>query len=239
MYIWTGIDYLGEPTPYPWPARSSYFGIVDLAGFPKDSFYMYKSEWTSKPVLHVFPHWNWEQGKAVDIWAYFNTEEVELFLNGKSLGAKRKSGDDLHVVWRVPYEPGTLKAIARTGGKALLTREIRTAEKPSKILLIADRKIIKADGTDLSFVTVKVIDENGTLVPNADNLIKFELSGEGFIAAVDNGSQTSHEPFKANYRKAFKGICLAIIQSKEKVGRITLKAASDGLAPASVIIKTK
>lgn len=239
MYIWTGFDYLGEPTPYPWPARSSYFGIIDLAGFPKDAYYMYQSEWTSMPVLHLFPHWNWKQGQTVDVWAYFNSDEVELFLNGKSLGTKRKSGDDLHVMWRVPFEPGTLKAVARTNGKVVLTQEVRTAGKPAKIVLIPDRKVIKADGSDLSFVTVKVVDENGTLVPDADNLVKFQLTGEGFIASVDNGSQTSHEPFKANYRKAFKGMCLAIIQSKSKVGRIVLNATSDGLAPASVVIEER
>lgn len=239
MYIWTGFDYLGEPTPYSWPARSSYFGIVDLAGFPKDVYYMYQSEWTSVPVLHLFPHWNWKPGQTVDVWAYFNTDEVELFLNGKSLGTKRKSGDDLHVVWRVPFEPGTLKAVARTNGKVILTQEVRTAGKSARIVLVPDRKIIKADGSDLSFVTVKVVDENGNLVPDAESLVRFQLTGEGFIAGVDNGSQISHEPFKASYRKAFHGMCLAIIQSKGKAGRIILNATSDGLAPASVVIEAK
>ena len=239
QFIWTGFDYLGEPTPYPWPARSSYFGIVDLAGFPKDAFYLYQSEWTSKPVLHIFPHWNWKNGDTVDIWAYFNSEEVELFLNGKSLGTKRKSGDDLHVMWRTLYEPGTLKAVARTKGKVVLTQEIRTAGPPAKIVLTADRRVIKADGRDLSFITITVVDESGTVVPSADNLIKFQFTGEGSIAAVDNGSQISHEPFKADYRKAFNGMCLAIIQSKGKAGRITLKANSEGLSAASIVIEAK
>jgi beta-galactosidase len=239
MYIWTGWDYLGEPTPYPWPARSSYFGIVDLAGFPKDSYYMYQSEWTNKPVLHLFPHWNWKPGDTVDVWAYFNTDEAELFMNGKSLGTKRKTGDDLHVMWRVKYEPGTLRVVGRTNGNVVLTREVRTAGRPARILLEADRKIIKADGDDLSFVTVRVADDKGVLVPNADNLIKFEVAGEGLVAAVDNGSQTSHEPFKADHRKAFNGICLAIVQSKEKAGTITLRASSEGLEGASVTIESK
>jgi beta-galactosidase len=239
MFIWTGFDYLGEPTPYPWPARSSYFGIVDLAGFPKDPYYMYQSEWTTKPVLHIFPHWNWQKGQTVDVWAYFNTDEVELFLNGRSLGTKRKVGDDLHVMWRIAFEPGTLKAVARTGGKVVLTQEVRTAGKPVKIVLLPDHKIIKADGSDLSFVTVKVVDENGTLVPDAANLIKFQLDGDGAIAGVDNGSQISHEPFKANYRKAFHGMCLAIVQSKGKAGRINLKAAAEGLQTASVMIEAR
>jgi beta-galactosidase len=239
QFIWTGWDYIGEPTPYLWPARSSYFGIIDLAGFPKDTFYMYQSEWTTKPVLHIFPHWNWKQGNPVDVWAYFNSDEVELFLNGKSLGTKRKSGEDLHVMWRVPFQPGTLKAISRRQGKVVLTREIRTAGQPARINLSPDHKVLKADGSDLSFVTVKVVDANGTVVPYADNLINFQLTGEGSIAAVDNGSQISHEPFKANYRKAFHGLALAIVQSKDRAGRITLKATADGLTPASVVIVSK
>jgi beta-galactosidase len=213
--------------------------MVDLAGFPKDSYYLYQSEWTNKPVLHVFPHWNWKKGDNVDVWAYFNSDEVELFLNGKSLGAKQKSGDDLHVMWRVPYEPGVLKAVARTRGRDVLTREVCTAGEAAKIVLTADRRVIKAGGDDLSFVTVEVVDKNGSLVPHADNLIKFHVAGEGLIAAVDNGSQTSHEPFKVDYRKAFNGMCLAIVQAKERAGRITLTATSEGLGTASVVIEAK
>jgi len=239
MYIWTGFDYLGEPTPYGWPSRSSYFGIVDLAGFPKDAYYMYQSEWTDKPVLHVFPHWNWNEGDTVDVWSYTNCEEVELFLNGASHGTKKKVGDDLHLMWRLTFAPGTLKAIGRTSGKEILTREINTAGAPAKIVLEADRNAIAADGLDLSFVTVEVLDETGTLVPHADNLINFEISGEGKIAAVDNGSQTSDEPFKANYRQAFNGLCLAVVQSLEKPGKITLKATSEGLQEAVIVIDAK
>lgn len=239
QFIWTGWDYIGEPTPYSWPARSSYFGIIDLAGFPKDVYYMYQSEWTSKPVLHIFPHWNWKQGDPVDVWAYFNGDEVELFLNGRSLGTKRKAGDDLHVMWRVPFEPGTLKAVSRSHGRVVLTQEVRTAGQPAKLMLIPDRKVIKADGSDLSFVTVKVVDANGTVVPGAENLVNFQLSGEGLIAGVDNGSQISHEPFKANHRKAFHGLALAIVQSKGKKGRIVMNATADGLASASVTIEAR
>jgi beta-galactosidase len=239
MYVWTGFDYLGEPTPYGWPSRSSYFGIVDLAGFPKDAYYMYQREWTDKPVLHVFPHWNWNEGDMIEVWAYTNCEEVELFLNDQSLGTKKKIGDDLHVQWRLPFAPGTLKAIGRTAGKEILTREIKTAGAPAKIVLEADRNVIAADGLDLSFVTVKVLDEEGTLAPRADNLINFEITGEGRIAGVDNGLQTSAEPFQANYRKAFNGLCLAVIQSAEKPGRITLKATSEGLQEAAIVIDAK
>jgi len=240
MFIWTGFDYLGEPTPYSWPSRSSYFGIIDLAGFPKDVYYMYQSEWTNKTVLHIFPYWNWEPGKVVDIWAYYNNaDEVELFLNGKSLGVKTKTGDDLHVMWHIPFEPGTLKAVSRKNGKVVLTKEIHTAGEPAKIELIADRKNIKANGKDLSFVTVKILDKNGNVVPNADNLVNFKINGEASIASVDNGDPVSHDPFKADYRKAFHGLALAIIQSKEKAGAITFIATGKGLQSATVVINSK
>ncbi len=234
MFIWTGFDYLGEPTPYSWPARSSYFGIVDLAGFPKDSYYFYQSEWTDKPVLHIFPHWNWNAGDTVDIWAYTNFEEVELFLNGPSLGTKQKTGDVCQLVWRVPFAPGKLKAIGRAAGQKALTREIKTAGKPDRIILEPDRNRIKADGLDLSFITVKVVDAEETLVPRADNLVQFEIQGEGKIVGVDNGLQTSHEPFEANQRKAFNGMCLVVLQSNGKAGSISLKATAEGLRSASV-----
>lgn len=237
LFIWTGFDYLGEPHPYPYPARSSYFGILDLAGFPKDVYYLYQSEWTNTPVLHLFPHWNWEKDKIVDVWAYYNqADEIELFLNDKSLGIKRKSGDDLHVMWRVPFAEGTLKAVSRKNGQTVLTRNIATAGKPSKIQLIADRTSIKADGRDLSFVTVKILDEKGNLVPNASHLVNFKIEGEGSITGVDNGYQASLEPFKANYRKAYNGLCLAIVQAKEKPSKITLKATSEGLQSAIIEI---
>jgi len=239
IFVWTGFDYLGEPLPYPWPARSSYFGIVDLAGFPKDSYYLYQSEWTNKPVLHLLPHWNWTKGKSVEVWAYYNhADEVELYLNGKSLGKKSKQGDDLHVQWNVNYESGTLKAVSRKNGKEILISEVKTAGAPAKIELFADRKNIKADGTDLSYVTVRVLDKDGNLVPNADNLVNFKIEGNGFIAGVDNGFQASLEPFKANYRKAFHGLCLAILQSTEKAGTVKLTATSKGLVSSSITINT-
>ena len=240
MFIWTGWDYLGEPTPFPWPAVSSYFGIIDLAGFPKDAFYFYQSEWTSTPVLHVFPHWNWKQGEKIDVVAYFNNaDEVELFLNGRSQGTKRKQGEDMRVFWRLAFEPGVVKAVSRKNGSVVLTKEVRTAEAPAKIVLTADRQTIKADGSDLSFVTVKVLDKNGTVVPAADNLINFEVTGPGSIAGVDNGNQISHESFKASQRKAFHGMALAIVQAKQKPGRIVLKATSPNLAAASIVLNAR
>lgn len=238
LFIWSGFDFLGEPVPYPWPARSSYYGLIDLAGFPKDSYYMYQSEWTTKPVLHIFPHWNWPKGKLVDVWAYYNNaDEVELFLNGRSLGVKKKEGDNLHLMWRVKYEPGTLLAISKLHGKTVLTRQIKTAGKPAKIKLTADRKTIDANGEALSFVTVEILDASGNPVPEADNLIDFSISGPGFIAGVDNGLQTSMESFKASHRKAFNGLCLAIIQSSGKEGKILLKASSKELEGASVLVE--
>ncbi|RYD78125.1 MAG: DUF4982 domain-containing protein, partial [Sphingobacteriales bacterium] len=239
LFVWTGFDYLGEPLPYPWPARSSYFGIVDLAGFPKDSYYMYQSEWTNKPVLHILPHWNWESGKSVEVWAYYNNaDEVELYLNGKSLGKRSKKDKDLHVLWNVDFEPGTLKAVSRKNGKEVLVKEVKTAGAAAKIELIADRKNIKANGTDLSFITVRVLDAAGNLVPNADHLVNFKVEGDGFIAGVDNGFQASLEPFKASYRKAFHGLCLAILQSTEQTGTIKLTASSAGLSSTSITINT-
>lgn len=237
MFIWTGFDYLGEPTPYGWPSRSSYFGIVDLAGFPKDSYYMYQSEWTNKPVLHIFPHWNWSHGKVIDVWAYYSqADEVELFLNGKSLGIKKKKEGEFHVQWRINYEPGTLRAVSRKSGKNVLVEEIKTAGEPFQIQLEADRTKIKSDGKDLSFVTVRVLDKDGNLVPNANNKIDFEVEGEGVLAAVDNGDPVSHESFRGNSRKAFNGLLLAIIQSAGKSGKINLKASSSGLQESKITL---
>ncbi len=240
MFIWTGFDYLGEPTPYVWPSRSSYFGVIDLAGFPKDVYYMYQSEWTDKPVLHIFPHWNWEIGKDVDIWAYYSqADEVELFLNNKSLGVKKKEGDDLHIMWRVPFQPGTLKAVSRKDGKEILVKEIKTAKEPAQISLNADRNTIKSDGVDLSFITVSILDKNGTLVPNTANNIEFEIEGPGKIVGVDNGDPTSHASFKASDRNAFYGKCLVIIQSLNKEGIIKLTANCKELAESTINISVK
>lgn len=231
MFVWTGFDYLGEPTPYRWPARSSYFGIIDLAGFPKDVYYMYQSEWTDRPVLHVFPHWNWQEGEPVDVWAYYNgADSVVLFLNGKSLGAGQKTSERLHASWRVPFEPGTLTAVSYSEGKELLSRSISTAGKPAKLGLTADRPVLKADGYDLAFVTVDVLDEQGVPVPDADNLITFSLEGPATIKAVDNGSPISHESFVAHERKAFHGKCLVVVQAGRQEGTITLTARSEAFA---------
>jgi beta-galactosidase len=239
LFVWSGFDFLGEPVPYQWPARSSYYGIVDLAGFPKDVYYLYQSEWTDKPVLHVFPHWNWKQGDMVDVWAYYNNaDEVELFLNGRSLGTRKKKADSLHVMWRVKFEAGILKAVSKKKGKIVLTKEIRTTGKPAKIQLIPDKKDISVTKDELSFITVRVLDEKGNLVPYADNLIKFTIKGEGLIAGVDNGNPASLEPFKSAQRKAYNGLCLLIISSKNKARDIIIKANSEGLTSSFLAIKS-
>jgi beta-galactosidase len=240
LFIWTGFDYLGEPTPYPWPARSSYFGIIDLAGFPKDVYYMYQSEWTKKPVLHVFPHWNWPTGKMVDVWAYYNNaDEVELFLNNRSLGVRKKQPGDLHVQWRVTYEPGTLKAVSRKNGKIILTKTIQTAGEPANLELVADKKILHADEKDLAFITVRITDAKGQIVPDADNKLTFEITGEGYLAGADNGYEAGLESLKAISRKAYKGMCLAIVQAKDKAGAIRVTVHSPGLPSRTILLHSK
>ena len=238
-FVWSGFDYLGEPMPYPkFPARSSYYGIIDLAGFPKDVYYMYQSEWTNRPVLHLFPHWNWKQGELVDVWAYYNNaDEVELFLNGRSLGTKKKNDSCLHVMWRVAFEEGTIKAVSRKNGKVVLTKQIKTAGRPSRIQLVADKTNLKADGNDLSFITIKILDNQGNLVSDASNLIDFKITGNGNIAGTDNGYQADTLSLKRNKRNCWKGLALVIIQSSEKKGNITLTATSTGLQSASIILR--
>lgn len=240
LYIWSGFDYLGEPVPYSWPARSSYYGIIDLAGFPKDVYYMYQSEWTRTPVLHLFPHWNWKKGQVVDVWAYYNmADEVELYLNGRSLGVKRKEGDALHVQWRVGWEPGELKAISRKDGKTVLVRTIRTAGPAARIALKADRRSIRADDKDLSFITVSMTDAHGVPVPDAANELHFELTGAGILRGVDNGYQADLESLKGPDHKAYNGLCLAIVGATCKAGKVVLRVSGKGLIPATLVIESK
>lgn len=239
MYIWTGFDYLGEPTPYWWPARSSYFGIIDLAGFPKDVYWFYQSEWTDKDVLHIFPHWNWNPGQAVDVWAFTNCDEVELFLNGKSLGRQKKGEADFNLVWRVQFEEGTILGVGYRNGSEIMRSEVHTAGAPAALTLSPDRAEINGDGSDLSFITVTVVDRNNIPVPHASNLVKFRIDGPGAIAGVDNGSQTSMEPFRADYRKACNGKCLAVVKAGKQKGEIRITASSEGLPDATVVVKVK
>ena len=236
QFIWTGFDYIGEPTPYAFPARSSYFGIIDLAGFPKDSYYMYQSEWTDKPVLHLFPHWNWIEGQTIDMWCYYNqADEVELFINGKSQGVRKKADShQYHVMWRVTFEPGEVKVVARKEGKQVREQVIRTAGAPDHIRLTSDRNAIYANGKSLAFVTVEIVDKDGNVCPNAENQVFFTVEGNATIAGVDNGLQTSMERFKADNRKAFAGKCLVVLQSKKKPGNIRLTAKGVDLRQATL-----
>ena len=225
QFIWTGFDYIGEPTPYGFPARSSYFGVIDLAGFPKDSYYMYQSEWTSKPMLHLFPHWNWHQGQEIDLWAYYNNaDEVELFINGKSQGIRRKGEHEYHVMWRVNFEPGEIKAVSRKGGKEVCSQTIKTAGQPDHIRLTTDYK-----GKNTTFITVEVVDKDGNLCPWAENQIEFSVSGDAKIVGTDNGCQTSMERFQAPRRKAFFGKCMVVVRNNGE-----LHAKSIDLKPASI-----
>src|SRR5437762_3349599 len=239
IFIWTGIDYLGEPTPYAWPARSSYFGVVDLAGFPKDPYYLYQSMWTTRPMLHVFPHWNWTARDSINVWAYTNGDEAELFLNGVSLGVKRKVDAVSHLMWRVSYAPGTLRAVARKGGQVMATQEVKTAGPPARVALAPDRSRLHADGNDLSFVTVNVLDRAGVAVPTADQVVRFRLRGDARIIGVDNGHQISHAPFQADRVRLFNGKALVIVRAGEQPGTVTLTAEGEGLEPAAVQITSR
>ena len=236
MFIWQGIDYLGEPTPYEWPARSSYFGAVDLAGFPKDPFYLYQSVWTDRPMLHLFPHWNWTPGDTIDVWVYTNAEQVELYLNGAFQGVRLKEGRVGHLMWRVAYRPGTLRAVARTGGQVTARAVVRTAGAPARIALTPDRARIRADGDDLSFVTVTVQDRRGVAVPTAEPLIRFRVSGGARIVGVDNGDQISHTSFQAKRVRLFNGKAIVIIRAGTRPRTVTLTAEAQGLLPSAVRI---
>ena len=197
-FVWTGFDYRGEPTPYGWPCISSHFGILDTCGFPKDDFYYYQSWWTDKPMLHLLPHWNWpgREGQAIDVWCYSNCEQVELLLNGKSLGAKKMEPNG-HLEWKVAYAPGTLEARGSRGGRVMVTEKVETTDPPAKILLVPDRTPIKADGEDVAMVTVSAQDAQGRTVPTADNEVQFAIEGNGRILGVGNGDPSSHEADRA------------------------------------------
>ena len=236
QFVWTGFDYLGEPTPYQWPARSSYFGIIDLAGIPKDIYYLYQSEWQNETnVLHLLPHWNWSEGEEIDVWAYYNNaDEVELFVNGESMGTSAKTPDRLHAMWRLKFTPGTVTAISRKNGVEVARDTITTAGAPYTLRLTPDRSDIAADGYDLCYMTVEVVDENGNLCPWAENEITFSVEGSAFNAGVDNGCQFSHERFKSDKRKAFYGKAVLIVQSNGNTGTFSVTASSPGLKSTTV-----
>jgi beta-galactosidase len=235
-FVWTGFDYRGEPTPYTWPCISSQFGVIDTCGFPKDDFYYYQSWWTKQPVLHLFPHWNWagKEGQPIDVWCFGNLPSVELFLNGKSVG-KQSMPVNGHLEWKVPYTPGTLEARG-SGNQQLVIATEQTTGAPAKISLTPDRATINADGQDVSVVTVAVADAQGLTVPTADNLVKFSIEGDGRIIGVGNGNPSSHEPDKAEQRKAFNGLCMVLVQAGKTGGPIRLTASGEGLTSTTAVI---
>ena len=238
QFIWTGFDYIGEPTPYGFPARSSYFGLIDLAGFPKDTYYMYQSEWTDKQVLHLFPHWNWLEGQDIDVWCYYNNaDEVELFINGRSQGVKaKKDSHEYHLMWRVKFEPGEVKAVARKDGKVVADKVIRTAGAPAALRLTADRTHFgkNPNGDNLAFITVEVVDKDGNLCPRAEDQIFFDVEG-GRIVGTDNGNPVSMERFKEPKRKAFNGKCLVVVATDG--GDVKLKARGYQLQGGEILIR--
>jgi beta-galactosidase len=265
-FVWTGFDYIGEPTPYSgdltglkpgsrWydetkkmldkmgvtevPSRSSYFGILDLAGFKKDRFYLYQSRWRAElPMAHILPHWNWPERKGIvtPVYVYTSGDEAELFLNGKSLGKKKKGEFEYRLKWDdVVYQPGELKVIAYKNGAKWAEDVVRTTDKASQLSVAADRPAVHADGSDLIYITVRIEDKNKLLVPKSDNQLNFSIEGPGRIVATDNGDATSHESFQAKSKKAFNGLCLVIVAAeKGATGSFTVKAESKGLKKASV-----
>ncbi|WP_421106130.1 glycoside hydrolase family 2 TIM barrel-domain containing protein [Streptomyces sp. NEAU-S77] len=277
QFLWSGIDYIGEPTPYDvFPVKASFFGAVDTAGFPKDMYHLFKSQWTDEPMVHLLPmDWTGHRpGETVEVWAYANVDTVELFLNGDSLGTRRfdtkkttdgrtyletteATGDDktvttgpypgsytspngsagkLHLTWNVPFAPGELKAVARRNGRIVATDVLRTAGRPHTIRLTPDRKTLDADGRSLCFITAEIIDAHGVLVPDADHLISFDVSG-GSLAGVDNGRQESAERYQASTRTAYHGKALAIIRTGTKPGPLTITARSAGLRKATTTVR--
>ncbi len=239
-FVWTGFDYRGEPTPYLWPCVNSHFGILDTCGFPKDHFYYYQAWWSSKTVLHLQPHWNWagREGESIPVRALTNCEAVELLLNGESLGMKTVPRYS-YVEWQVPFVPGVLAARGFVAGQAVVSAECRTTTAPARISLEADRTTLAADGEDLTVVNVSVQDDAGLVVPVADNLVRFSLSGNGKILGVGNGNPSCHEPDKASQRSAFGGLCQVLVQGSDQPGELILTAESDGLRTARLVLKSE
>jgi len=249
-FVWTGFDYLGEPTPYDeaWPSRSSYFGISDLAGLPKDRYYLYRSRWnTEDETLHILPHWNWEgrEGKTTPVFVYTNYDSAELFVNGKSQGIQTKNNSSpqhrYRLMWMdVAYEPGALKVVAHDPkGNPVKEKEVKTAGKPHNIILSPDRTTLKANGEDLVFVSVSVEDKNGNPCPTANNPLKFSVEGKGKYRAACNGDPTSLEMFHLPTMKLFNGKLVVVVQSSEDSGEINLKVKGEGLEDASLVIRTE
>jgi len=257
-HMWTGIDYLGEAR---WPGKGASSGVIDTCGFEKDGYYFYQSQWTTTPMLHLFPHWNWKghEGEFIPVTCYTNCDSVELFVNGKSAGVqaysfprygmterygnyppagrRMRTTSDVHLSWTIPYQPGTLKAVGVRDGKPVVTVEVSTTGDAAAIALAVDRAAIAADRRDVTHVTVKIVDAQGRMVPDAAHEVAFEIHGEGKLIGVDNGDQGSHDDYKASRRKAFNGMCLAIVQSTAKTGQVVVTAASPGLKSGTVTVR--
>jgi len=241
-FVWTGWDYLGEPSPFD-TSRSSYSGIIDLAGFKKDRYYIYQAHWRPEfPMAHILPHWTWpgREGQVTPVHVFTSGDEAELFLNGKSLGRKKKGAYEYRLRWDdVVYQPGTIKVVAYKNGKVWATDEVKTAGQAAKLTVTPDRDTISADGKDLSFVTVAVTDKSGLMAPAAKDRIHFEVEGPGEIVATDNGDATSFESFGSHDRNAFNGLCLVIVRGKAgQPGKIKVTATAEGLKTGTVSIKT-
>jgi beta-galactosidase len=242
-FVWNGWDYLGEPTPY-YEARSSYTGIIDLAGFKKDRFYLYQSHWRPElPVVHILPHWNWPErvDEVTPVHVFTSGDEAELFLNGKSLGKKKKGEYEYRLRWDdVKYESGELKVISYKKGKVWAEEVVKTTGEAANLQATADRNKIQADGKDLTFISVKITDKYGVIVPRSNNLIEFSIEGPGEIMATDNGNPMNMRSFASHQREAFNGMALVIVRAKAgEKGTITLKAKSSGLGEVQVKLQSK
>ncbi len=238
-FVWTGFDYKGEPTPYGWPCINSHFGIMDMCGFPKDSYYYYKAWWGDKPSIHVYPHWNWagKEGQPINVWVQSNCDEVELFLNGQSLGKKSVPRHE-HVEWNVNYHPGLLVAKGYSNHKLIVTDRVETTGAPASIVLKTDRTKLLADNEDLTTVEVQVVDAKGRIVPTASNLIHFKVTGKGTLAGVGNGDASCHEPDQAPTRSAYHGLCMGLVRANDHAGAIHLTVTASGLIGASMDFKS-
>jgi beta-galactosidase len=238
-FVWSGFDYRGEPTPFQWPAVSTQYGIMDTCGFPKDAYYYYQSCWSEQPVLHLFPHWNWRghEGEEIPVWVYSNCEEVELFLNGTSLGSQKITPNS-HLEWRVKYAPGKLVAKGKRDGRTFET-VVETTGEPAAVMLEPDRKTLAANGTDISLITVRIVDAEGRTVPVANNAVTFSVTGGGQLIGLGNGDPSCHESDKSNRRSAFNGLCLAIVQSMRANGGMEIRAESPGLKSGVAVIETR
>ena len=239
-FVWTGFDYRGEASPNGWPNISSQYGIIDTCGFPKDSFFYYKSWWTNEPVLHLFPHWNWAgmEGKTIAVWVYSNLDKVELLHNGQSLGTQEVKKDG-HVAWKVKYAPGMIEARGYKGDKVAMTAKRETTGPAAKLVISVDRQDVAGDGEDVAMFAVEVKDAHDRIVPITDNDVTFKVSGEGKLIGVGNGDPTDQASDKGTSRKAFCGYCMAVVQASRKAGNITVEATAPGLAPATVTIAAK